>query len=287
MNDNASPRPDGFGPAFFKANWELVKQDIFNRMLDFHNGSAELVRINKAYIVFIPKKLGATNPDNFRPMSLQNCLIKIVSKCLATRAQPFIPYIVHQDQSRFIKERGIAHHFTYVADIVQTCFKRKKSTIVLKLDFQKTFDSVSWQLLETVLKAKGFPTLWRDWISNIKKTSQSAVLLNGNPGSWIQCKKGLRQGDPTSPYLFIIVADILQRLILQASANGLLSHPLDSAIPCPVIQYADDTLIILPPDLEQFTTLKSILLDFSMATGLVINIHKITFAPIHVDHQSA
>ncbi|KAE8799802.1 hypothetical protein D1007_24676 [Hordeum vulgare] len=225
MNVNASPGPDGFGPAFFK----------------------------------------------------------ITSKCLAFRAQPLIPLIIHQDQFGFIKGRGIADNFIYAADIVQTCFKRKKSAIVLKLDFQKAFDSVSWEALTATLKAKGFPSKWCDWIHNLNQTSQSAVLLNGKPGPWISCKKGLRQGDPTSPYLFIIVGDVLQRLIQQASSNGLLSHPIDSTISYPVLQYADDTLIILRAESEQLQTLKSILLQFSKATGLVINFHKSTFAPIHLE----
>ena len=112
-------------------------------MNDFHKGCAELATINKAFIVLLPKKVGATTPDNFRPVSLQNCVIKISSKCLATRAQPFISSIIHQDQSGFIKGRGIADNFPYAADIVQTCFKRKKLAIVLKLDFRKAFDSVS------------------------------------------------------------------------------------------------------------------------------------------------
>ena len=87
MNDNASPGPDGFGPAFYKANWNLVKNDLLNLLNDFHSSKADLRRTNKAYIVLLPKKLGATQPENFRPVSLQNCAVKIASKCLANRAQ--------------------------------------------------------------------------------------------------------------------------------------------------------------------------------------------------------
>ena len=141
--------------------------------------------------------------------------------------------------------------------------------------------------MSAIRRAKGFPRVWCDWIHNLNQTSQSAVLLNGKPDPWINCRQGLRQGDSLSPYLFIIVADVLQRLILQASANGLLSHPIDPSIPCPVLQYADDTLIILQDDLDQLQTLKSILLDFSNTMGLVINFHKRTFAPIHVDPDLA
>ena len=105
--------------------------------------------------------------------------------------------------------------------------------VVLKLDFRKAFDSVSWAALDAVLEAKGFPQLWRNWIRDLSSTSQSAVLLNGKPGNWIQCRRGLRQSDPLSPYLFILVADTLQRLILLASSHGELRHPLSPHLPCP------------------------------------------------------
>lgn len=112
-------------------------------------------------------------------------------------------------------------------------------------------------------------------------------LLNGTPGPWIQCQRGLRQGDPLSPFLFIIVADVLQRLLLAASANGQISHPIDETLPCLVLQYADDTLIILRADHSQLVHLKDVLSNFSLATGLQINFHKSTFMPIHVDAQDA
>lgn len=112
-------------------------------------------------------------------------------------------------------------------------------------------------------------------------------MLNGVLGRWINCKRGLRQGDPLSPYLFIIVADVLQRLIQRACANDLLQHPIDASLPCPVLQYADDTLILLRADVSSLQILKSILDSFSRATGLEINFHKSTFVPMHTSYEAA
>lgn len=285
MKDDASPGPDGFGSAFYKSNWDLVKMDLLNLLNDFHVGKADLKRLNTAYIVLLPKKTDASKPENFRPVSLQNCSVKLAAKCLANRTQPLIDHLIHYEQTGFIRGRGIAENFVHATDIVQTCFKRRLPAIVIKLDFHKAFDSVSWTALAAILRAKGFPPIWCRWVDHLNSSASSAVLLNGKPGPWFQCRQGLRQGDPFSPYLFILVADVLKRLIIQASANGLLSHPIADDIPCTVLQYADDTLIVLPPDAAQLQTLKHILLQFSEATGLTINFHKSTFAPIHVDPE--
>jgi mannosylglycoprotein endo-beta-mannosidase len=107
--------------------------------------------------------------------------------------------------------------------------------MVIKLDFRKAFDSISWKSLQKILKYRGFPRRFRYWIKDILKTGKTAILLNGVPGHWINCKNGLRQGDPLSRYLFIIVADLLQQLIKDAFPNGHLAHPLDYSLPATVL----------------------------------------------------
>lgn len=131
---------------------------------------------------------------------------------------------------------------------MQCCHKHGAAAIVLKLNFRKAFDSINWEAMESFLQAKGFPDLWCQWINLLNVSSQVEVVLNGVPGKWIQCKKGLRQGDLLSPYLFILMADLLQQMILHASNLGQLCHPLVNNLSCPVLQYANDTLIILQAD---------------------------------------
>ncbi|XP_072150011.1 uncharacterized protein [Setaria viridis] len=103
-------------------------------------------------------------------------------------------------------------------------------------------------------------------------TEKTTVLLNGVSGPWIQCKCGLRQGDPLSPYLFLIVVDLLHRLVVHLKIS--LQHPLVDDLPYPVVQYADDTLLILRAIEDQVQRLKRILDSFAAATILHINFHK-------------
>jgi hypothetical protein len=161
MNSNASPGPDGFGLAFFKHFWDLTKDNLTSFLSDFHLCRSDLKRINKSYIVLLPKKSAACQASDYRLISLQNTSNKIASKALTSRLQPFIPDLIHDDQTGFIKGCSISENFVYAADIIQTCHKHKLPVVVLKLDFRKAFDSISWLALDQVLDAKGFPPLWR------------------------------------------------------------------------------------------------------------------------------
>lgn len=242
MNKNSAPGPDGFGPAFYQAAWASVKVQVMEFMQAYHRGDVELERINCSHMVLIPKKTATVDVDAFRPICLQNCSLKILSKVLTRRLQNEIPKLIDINQTGFIKGRSVSDTFVYAAELVQVCHKRRRPAVLLKLDFAKAFDTVNWKGMFAVLQARGFDDRWIGWLSSILTSSKSAVLVNGCPGPWITCRRGLRQGDPIFPYLFLLVAETLQRLIRSCAE---IKHPTKDGLPCAVLQYADDTLIVL------------------------------------------
>jgi hypothetical protein len=209
MDRTSALGPDGLGPSFYRAAWPSVKDDMLHLFSDVHAGTAQLGTINCTHVVLLPKTDGVLSPSSFRPISLQNSSVKTLCKALTSRLQAQIGSLVDKHQSGFLSGRSISENFVFATELVQSYFKRQAPTLVWKLDFSKAFDSINWSSLHLILLARGFPALWCDWMEMILTTSKTAILLNGFPDAWIDCKRGLRQGDPLSPYLFLLVADVL------------------------------------------------------------------------------
>jgi hypothetical protein len=164
MHSTASPGPDGFGPFFFKSCWHTTLSSL---LAAFHDHLTDLSRINQSYLVLLPKKDNARRPQDFRTIALQNTPVKCISKILTTRLQPHIPSLISADQSGFVVGRCLADNFVYGADLLHCCYKRRCPTIILKLDFHKAFDCVSWDSLGTILRTRGFLESWCIWVQVI------------------------------------------------------------------------------------------------------------------------
>ncbi|EEC83473.1 hypothetical protein OsI_28982 [Oryza sativa Indica Group] len=204
---------------------EIVK--VIHIFQDLFDNNIDLSGVNQSYITLIPKVTAAAHIKDFRPISLLHSVPKLLSKTLTNRLQKEILKLIDPMQSGFIRGRSITENFILASELVQSALKGKKPMVVLKLDFHKAFDTVSWDALFRIMEARGFPDKWIGWIKALLCTGKAQITNNGQKGEQIQYKRGVRQGDPLSPYLFILVADVLQKMIQQAFSTGILKHPLD------------------------------------------------------------
>ena len=156
-------------------------------------------------------------------------------------------------------------------EMVQCANRYRKPIFILILDFQKAFDTVNWDALLHILVKRGFPPRWVAWAKEFLYSSQAQMLINDTLGQKFQIQKGVRQGDPLSPYLFNLMGDVLQQMMRAAYGGNFLIHPIKQGAPLPVLQYADDTLLILHGSTQQATFLKLLLDAFASFSGLRIN----------------
>jgi hypothetical protein len=277
--------PDGFTGKFYKTCWDIIKVDIMAALNSLYHGNAyKLDLLNSAYLILLPKREDASSAGDFRPISLIHSFAKLVTKILANRLGPYLQDLVVANQSAFIRGRSIHDNFMLVQQSIKFLHKRKISSLLLKLDISKAFDSVSWAFLLEILTHLGFGPVWRNLISNLLFTS-TQELLNGSPGNHIFHRRGLRQGDPLSPMLFVLVMDVLSSLFRVAENRGLLQSLGGADVRIRVSIYADDVVLFIKPIEADLNCAKIILNCFGSASGLVTNMLKSSAIPIRCDDQ--
>lgn len=179
-------------------------------------------------------------------------------------------------QSAFIKGRYIVDGAVMLHEITHELRVKKKKGVILKIDFEKAYDSVHWDFIENVMIRKGFCQKLRGWIMSTIKGGKVCVNINGENSPYFKTHRGLRQGDPLSPLMFNLAADALAHIMNKARSHGHIKGVIPHLIRGGIthLQYADDTIILTEGDPDSIKNIKFLLYCFEWMSGLKINYHK-------------
>ena len=216
--------PNGFTAAFWQFSWDLVKMDIMDLFKDFYERERFGKGLNYTFLVLIPKRRGAEDLKDFRPISLVGSLYKLIAKVLANRLKKVMNGLVNPAQNAFVEGRQILDASLIANEVIDLMHKRKERGILCKLYIEKAYDQINWSFILKVLKKMGFGDKWVGWIEWCISVATFSVLVNGSPTGFFGSSRGLRQGDPLLPYLFVLGMEALSLMIDKAAEGGYISE---------------------------------------------------------------
>ncbi|MCH80381.1 hypothetical protein A2U01_0001148, partial [Trifolium medium] len=265
-----APGPDGLPAKFYHTYWDIIGNDITKMALQVLNHEGNPEPFNTTHICLIPKITNPSQPSEFRPISLCNVTLKIITKTIANRIKTILPDIISPNQSAFVPGRLITDNSLIANEIFHYLSQTTRQTgfVGIKTDMAKAYDRLEWDFLQATLESMNFPTKMTNNILKCVSTVSFSILINGKPSRAFSPKRGLRQGDPLSPYLFIICVDVLSALISKAQNNKFI-HGVKVAPRAPEIThlfFADDSLMFCRATKDETTHMKALITTYQQAS---------------------
>lgn len=192
----------------------------------FFNEGGLIRDVNATNLVLIPKTQFQETLSQYHPISLCNFFLKIITKVMANRLEVVLKALISPNQSAFVPDRMIQDSIIVAHEASHFLHRKKRGKegfVALKLDFNKAYDRVEWDFLEALLRKMGFDERWVKWTMECISSVDFEVQANGEARTRVTPGRGLRQGDPLSPYLFVLVKDVLSKLITHSAGDRLWS----------------------------------------------------------------
>ena len=281
MKKGKSPGSDGFTVEFYLYFWNILKNFMIKSFQDSFNNELLSNSQRLGVITCLPKP-GKSKEymKNWRPISLLNVDYKILSGVISARIKQYLDKLISNCQKGFVSGRQIGECTRLVSDIISELKNRKQTGLILLIDFEKAFDSLEWSFVDKTLSYFNFGTNIRKWVNLFYTEIESFVINNGHCGERFNLSRGVRQGDPLSPYIFILATEIM--------ANAFMNHKDIKGITIDgseflISQLADDTTLFLETNEQSFIKCMELLDIFAMISGLRINYTKTLAVKIGLD----
>ena len=270
MEKGKSPECDGFPAEFYQLFWTDIADPYVNAINKAYREGISSITQRRGIISLLPK--GRKSPlllKNWRPMTLLNCDYKIAAKAIAFRVKNVLPKITNDDQPGFLKNRFIGDNIRLINDIIDFTEHKNLKGLLLFLDLEKAFDTIEWSFLYRALEKFNFGPSLIAWIK-LFYTDTNSCIINWFSG-FFNLKRGLRQGCPLSPYLFIVCVEILATVIrAETNIKGIRVGNEE----CKISQYADDSTLISDGSRQLLQSIFSVLDIFASVSSLKVNYEK-------------
>lgn len=235
-----------------------------------------LKKVNSTIVALVPKVPNPSKIGDFRPISCCNIVYKCISRILARRLQAVLPMLIDPVQSGFVKGRRIADNIFLTQELMKGYHKSSPSPrCVMKVDIMKAYDNAIWDFLWDVLFSMNFHPAMINWLKACVTTANYSLSINGEVTGYILGKKGLRQGDPLSSHLFVIVMEVLTFILREKSLlPDFHFHWRCGKNQLIILCFADDLMIFCKGELTSVNHIQDALSEFQLLSGLSLSLGK-------------
>ena len=279
LNGEKATGPNGFTVAFWQFNWETVKGEVMTTFKDFFISGKFVKSLNSTFVVMVPKKEGADDFKDLRPISLMGSLYKLIEKVLANRLKKVMNQLVNKAQNAFVEGKQILDASLIAIEVIDSLTRRKEKGILCKLDIQKASNKLNWKFLLTVLKEMGFGSWWIGLIQWCISTASFSIIINGIPTGFFKAQGVYNKEIRYPPIFFVLGIEVYSILIDKATRGGYLAsynfrNIFGDVANISHLLFADDSLVFYKDSKDEMLYLSWILLYFEALSGLRINLDK-------------